>query len=619
MFIREYKKREDSEYIILQSNNEYLSDFKKINIFVGANNSGKSRFLREIFTSSVDDCVYFEEIDRINDKIKVISEQLEKKYGDNFSMNSLKSLTNAPRTGEGYFNSYNNLFDELDKQGSSRINYNGQLIRNLDVAKEIRTKLNDQELTGRIKVGANLRNRCIYIPMLRGLINVDYVESAPSKRDVYKEKTKDMFKWGDAILDNFREIFTGANFYKEIGEKLFGTKNDKVLIEEFEKFLSREFFDNCSVTLRPEYGGEYVKIDIDNLKEFRKIFEVGDGIQSIIIAVFPAFKYQVENLTLFLEEPELTMHPSAQRVLIETFIKNFPNLQVFLTTHSNHFLDLAYEYQDAVSVYSFEPSSEEKEKFYIKNIGYNAKILDLLGVRNSSVFLSNSVIWTEGVTDRILIKKLLSLKKTDFKEDYHYAFAEYGGGNLENFDFVDEENIDKVHVSKIARVNFVIADNDNILDVNNTKYKRLKKIKKFLGTNSFFDKHIEIENLIPFAVWARVIETISLDKPQWGIELKSDYMNYENNFNDELNSKKIGKLLKDYVIRKKRNKKLNYFDKDSVQCLGLPKKEIMHYVTKTIDDLDLKDLKKFPKNTRKLINTLNKFIQNANATVNKSP
>ena len=65
----------------------------------------------------------------------------------------------------------------------------------------------------------------------------------------------------------------------------------------------------------------------------------------------------------------------------------------------------------------------------------NVKILDLLGVRNSSVFLSNCVIWTEGVTDRMLLRKLLELF-TDFSylEDRHYSFAEYGGSNLENFD-----------------------------------------------------------------------------------------------------------------------------------------------------------------------------------------
>lgn len=130
----------------------------------------------------------------------------------------------------------------------------------------------------------------------------------------------------------------------------------------------------------------------------------------------------------------MTMHPSIQRILIDTLAK-FPNLQVFLTTHSNHFLDLSYDYPDEIAIFSFEKINETE--FSVKNITENSIIIDLLGVRNSSVFLANCVIWTEGVTDRMLIRKLLELTKFNFKEDFHYAFAEYGGNNLDNFEYSD--------------------------------------------------------------------------------------------------------------------------------------------------------------------------------------
>jgi predicted ATP-dependent endonuclease of OLD family len=129
------------------------------------------------------------------------------------------------------------------------------------------------------------------------------------------------------------------------------------------------------------------------------------------------------------------MHPSIQRILIDTLVK-FPNLQVFLTTHSNHFLDLSYDYPSDIGIFSFEKIDEDDE-FYIKNITDNSSIIDLLGVRSSSVFLANSVIWTEGVTDRMLIRKLLELAEFNFKEDYHYALSEYGGNNLDNFNYSD--------------------------------------------------------------------------------------------------------------------------------------------------------------------------------------
>lgn len=47
MRAKEYKNK-DSNYNLVESDG-YLPNLKKINIFVGANNSGKSRFLRQVF------------------------------------------------------------------------------------------------------------------------------------------------------------------------------------------------------------------------------------------------------------------------------------------------------------------------------------------------------------------------------------------------------------------------------------------------------------------------------------------------------------------------------------------------------------------------------------------
>ena len=35
--------------------------------------------------------------------------------------------------------------------------------------------------------------------------------------------------------------------------------------------------------------------------------------------------------------------------------------------------------------------------------------MDSLGVRNSSVFLANSTIWIEGITDRLYLKKYMEV------------------------------------------------------------------------------------------------------------------------------------------------------------------------------------------------------------------
>lgn len=390
---------------------------------------------------------------------------------------------------------------------------------------------------------------------------------------------------------------------------LLGSRENRQFVRKFEKFLSESFFKNQEITLIPDYEKDILKINIEHQID-REIHNVGDGIQAIIINTFEAFKCKDEALMLFIEEPEITMHPSIQRILIETLINKFKNLQIFITTHSNHFLDLTYDYPDDVAIFSFE--EEEKEKFIIKNVTNNAKILDLLGIRNSSVFLSNCIVWTEGVTDRMLLRKLLELEKILYKEDYHYAFAEYGGSNLENFNFAPNDNSNSVNVESITKNNYLIIDNDDIKTITNPKYIRRKNLKSILGEDMVFDQHIEIENLIPYKVWEKVIEQLLKNKSEKRIKLKDKKVEFEKKFNDSLNKIKIGILLKKYLIEPKvAGEASNYFKNNNIQCLGEDKKTIMTLVIKVIDDLSL-SLDNFPQQAKDLIVSILAFVKNNN-------
>jgi len=72
-----------------------LYNLKKINIFVGANNSGKSRFLRQIFKGKPDDFVFF---DNVNQELEKIYEILNPQLGNLYYMADLKTLMSS-RTG----------------------------------------------------------------------------------------------------------------------------------------------------------------------------------------------------------------------------------------------------------------------------------------------------------------------------------------------------------------------------------------------------------------------------------------------------------------------------------------------------------------------------------------
>jgi predicted ATP-dependent endonuclease of OLD family len=319
-------------------------------------------------------------------------------------------------------------------------------------------------------------------------------------------------------------------------------------------------------------------------------------------------------MALFIEEPEMTMHPSIQRILIETLLAQFSDLQIFLTTHSNHFLDLTYDYPEDISIFSFE--NIDDGKFNISEVTGKSKILDLLGIRNSSVFLANSVIWTEGVTDRMLLRKLIELVDWDYKEDYHYTFAEYGGNNLENFDFLSLESAEKVNVESLTKTNFIVVDNDGVMvppktEAGKSKYDRRKKVEKLVGVDNFFDGHIEIENLIPYRVWRKVVERIIEDKPKKNLKLKVEKAKTEADFNEGLAHKKIGDLLKKHIIESSEKNGVGYLKRKDIQCLGESKKTIMQYVLVEIDEQNL-SLDNFPLEAQRLIRSIGKFIEISN-------
>src|SRR5690606_38667289 len=140
-----------------------------------------------------------------------------------------------------------------------------------------------------------------------------------------------------------------------------------------------------------------------------------------------------------------------------------------ITTHSNHLLDLTLDIQH-VSVYTFKRNGDLDgvPQFVFENVDNDSsEVLRLLGVRNSSVFLTNCTIWVEGITDRIYLRRYLELyisrlNRKIFKEDIHYSFVEYGGSNITHWSFLSEsdESIPNIIVDRLCGKLFLITDRD---------------------------------------------------------------------------------------------------------------------------------------------------------------
>ena len=583
----------------------YFPNFNQINIIVGANNSGKSRFIR--FLMSFDNIegvnnldlmpnlfsTYNRQVDETNqliqEKIESLNERIQNIYYagginpdkvvmDKFVANKLKRLDNFKDVSS---------FIEENKKKIKIISYNG---------------VNNDFITNYNKISEDFYKQFndikrYYIPTLRTAHSLFNNSETKIENDIFLETLNKYYN-----LHNIEvEVFTGIHLYKDI----LNTRNSKREIrkqfENFEKFISKNFFSGRSVDIVAEFDkdkslrnnneSEIISVHIEGESETRKLYELGDGIQAIIILMYKIFMAE-PNSFIFIDEPEINLHPGMQRLFLEQITSNpdlkKKDLRYIISTHSNHFLDLSIEKED-VSIYTFSPKStlNGEKQFIIKNVNSgDNQLLKSLGVNNSSVFMANCSIWVEGISDRNYIKAFLKSyiddlnqknksKQLNLKEDIDFAFFEYAGSNIDHYFFEEEiekedEEIILKDINALALNNriFLLADSDAVsTTTNKSKFNRLKSLEKAKSEN-FVPKICwnirEVENLITNEVWEKVLIKFcneklvnkyekeiqdEIEKVLKLIDSKKFRKEYIGNFLNELREK-LEKKDKTYILNK---------------------------------------------------------------------
>lgn len=263
----------------------------------------------------------------------------------------------------------------------------------------------------------------------------------------------------------------------------------------------------------------------------------------------------------FIEEPEMYLHPGILRKFIEVINSEiFKNHQYFITTHSNVILDTSADVNIDMSIFKFKKVKNKNVKdgaeFIIEQCNNgDVSLLNELGIRNSSIFLSNCSIWVEGITDRLYLKHFLDLyikkhsEKIKFRENINFTFIEYGGGNLTHFNFESEDSSERINAKYINNKIFLIADNDNS-KTNSSKGKRKARLKEVLGENFYELQVLEIENLIT----QDILKSVLLEQNPIKVDLINQKFEREKKFKD----KKLGKYIDELF-----NNELRKYSSDS--------------------------------------------------------
>ncbi len=514
-----------SNYLLHESNS--FSPISLINILIGTNNSGKSRLLRSLFslkdyhnydTGRYNQQTFYDLFEEMKLELAEVFNSVVYKHGDIVS-DFLQYISDIQHPIS--------LENPIHKVVQDKIS----LVIGCEEKAIVSPYINDAETI--IKKTREIGNKFLklfeqimeakisdhryYIPILRGMRPLGIPIGIPPYTDLYRRRTEDDYFEGVDTSEP-RQIFTGLDLYQILKEKLLGEPEDRELVKKFENFLSKNFFESKQVTLIPMEKGDnpkVVHIKIGSEPQL-PIYKLGDGLQSLIICTFNIVTESNQCL-FFIEEPDMFMHPSMQRSFLEV-LAEYDQHQYFITSHSNHFLDMTIDF-DNISVFHFSKHEGTQPQFHIRpSSPRDRQILLDLGVRNSSVFISNATIWVEGITDRLYLKAYmkkyideLELSEPEkyselikLKEDYHYSFVEYQGANLTHWSFDPDQDDDeyKIRAKSICGHAFLIADGDI---GSHLKGDRKAVYEKMLGERFLVLQVKEIENLIPVEILKKVV------------------------------------------------------------------------------------------------------------------
>lgn len=507
------------------SQNQTYLVVNKLNLFIGVNNSGKSRLIRNIFISNKVELEYHSKemhAQILNSTYKGMHQfatlnDLGARGGDMILPSEMARFTGELPLSQDERNRLVKKYNIANRWISS------ETWGNLGVNPNIQSMLVNETRSNKLAQLDEISNHRahFYIPILRGMRPFDRNNDSYLRRTVddyfRNTQTDPTFKLNNP-KDNQRDheisIVTGLHLYELFTKHLLGKPEQRKAIAQYEKFLGDEFFEGKAVTLIPAHDNDTIEIQIGDDPQF-PIFHVGDGLQQIIIITSAAFLREEPSL-FFIEEPEQSLHAGLLRQLA-TFLIKHTNHQYFITTHSNHLLDLI-DHRDQITIHKVSKVSG-KDKIQITEYSDTDRtLLEELGVRPSSVYLANSTIWVEGITDRLYLRFFMKAyveKITDearkvklggFLENYHYAFVEYQGGGIAHWNF-DDDDVDNSEPDGLCALRasanaFLICDGD-------TKSKpRTMRLQEQLGARLHILPHKEMENILPHNVIVSTAELL---------------------------------------------------------------------------------------------------------------
>ena len=203
-------------------------------------------------------------------------------------------------------------------------------------------------------------------------------------------------------------------------------------------------------------GQYYLKFNYNN--SFHNSDGAGEGLLSIFTIVDTLYDSNPNDL-IFIDEPELSLHPSLQRKLLKLLIEYSATRQIIISTHSPFFISwrsianggqISRTVKELTGTKIYQLSKETANK--VIPLLDNLNNPHILGLDAKEIFfLDDNIILVEGQEDVIFLNRILFIKNLSLQG----TFYGWGVGGASNTDKVIEMLKD-LGFKKIA----VILDNN---------------------------------------------------------------------------------------------------------------------------------------------------------------
>lgn len=231
-------------------------------------------------------------------------------------------------------------------------------------------------------------------------------------------------------------VYNRSYSLNQFESRIFKWQENK---EDFNKILKRIIKEPFEWFIeRNDIGSYYIKMMFADKTISHTTEGVGDGFWSVFTLVDALYDAE-DNDVIVIDEPELSLHPTFQKRMIELFEEHSQKKQIIISTHSPYFISFLALINGGNLIRTYKTNDgnikigelKKEDKKFIKSLMTNLNNPHVLGLEAKELFfIEDNIIITEGQEDVVILPKICETLKIRLNASI-FGWGAGGAGNID--------------------------------------------------------------------------------------------------------------------------------------------------------------------------------------------